>query len=85
MKTPAEIKKALECCMQMQGCKGCPYSGFKCVYELSKDALAYIQQLEKHTHELMVRCAESTEMAALFVQANMARSPKWREQNEGTQ
>ena len=46
MKTPEEIKKAFECCMQMQGCTGCPYSGFKCVYELSKDALAYIKQLE---------------------------------------
>lgn len=46
MKTPEEIKKAFECCMQMQGCKGCPYSGFKCVYELSKDALALIEQLE---------------------------------------
>lgn len=50
MKTPAEIKKAFECCMQMQGCKGCPYSGFKCVYELSKDALIYIRQLEANQH-----------------------------------
>lgn len=47
MKTPEEIKKAFECCMQMQGCKGCPYTGFKCVYELSKDALALIEQLER--------------------------------------
>lgn len=46
MKTPDEIKKAFECCMQMHGCKECSYSGERCTVELSKDTLAYIQELE---------------------------------------
>lgn len=46
MKSPDEIKKAFECCMQMHGCKECSYSGERCTVELSKDALTLIQQLE---------------------------------------
>lgn len=46
MKTPAEIKKAFECCMQMARCANCPYSGEKCALQVSADALAYIEQLE---------------------------------------
>lgn len=80
MKKPEEIKKGLEACVAGE-CHSkrydCPYRmEAECTMAITEDALAYIQQLEKHTHELMVRCAESTEMAALFVQANMARSPK---------
>ena len=46
MKTPAEVKKAFECCMQMAGCADCPYMGEKCALQVSADALAYIEQLE---------------------------------------
>lgn len=46
MKTPEEIKKAFECCMQMVGCANCPYRGEKCALQVSADTLAYIAQLE---------------------------------------
>lgn len=44
MKTPDEIKKALECCANDK-CEECPYDASKCVC-FEKDALEYIQQLE---------------------------------------
>lgn len=52
MKTPDEIKKGLECCMDYQSCvkygiEECPYNDTtKCMDALLADALAYIQQLE---------------------------------------
>lgn len=46
MKTPEEIKKGLDCCARLDGCKKCPYSGEKCVITSTADALAYIQKLE---------------------------------------
>lgn len=52
MKTPSEIKKGLECCACQDGddCSDmCPYSG-RCdidPYALERDALTYIQQLER--------------------------------------
>lgn len=48
MKTPDEIKKALEICAD-GNCYECPYyspTGIKCLYELPADAMNYIQQLE---------------------------------------
>lgn len=54
MKTPEEIKKALECC-GMLGCKECPYAGggSECIEkQLHRDAYAYIQQLEDHIRDL---------------------------------
>ena len=51
-KTPDEIKKGLECCMDYQNCTEgedpqCPYYDVKrCMEALLADALAYIQQLE---------------------------------------
>ena len=47
-----KIKKALEQCMQPQGCGRCPYKGRNCVVELSGDALAYIRQLESKVQEV---------------------------------
>lgn len=52
MKTPEEIKKGLECCMDYQSCaeygeSKCPYNDVtKCMEVLFADALAYIQQFE---------------------------------------
>ena len=50
MKTPDEIKKGLECCVNGYKCsKCCPYylgKITKCTSDLSRDALAYIQRLE---------------------------------------
>ena len=57
-RTPEEIKKGLECCMGVADCLACPYKkeysdGSKsCVETSTKDALAYIQQLENHIGEL---------------------------------
>ena len=55
MKSPDEIKKAIECCWQTRWkegfavCNDCPYLGTlipACKEALERDALAYIQQLE---------------------------------------
>lgn len=48
MKTPEEIKKGLECCLDDCDQVGnCPYSGtFGCDECLKRDALAYIEKLE---------------------------------------
>lgn len=53
MKTPDEIKEGLESCVDYyangcaeQFCDDCPYSENEC-FQLEKDALAYIRQLEK--------------------------------------
>ena len=71
MKTPDEIKKALECCSDSDGfdgdCINCPYKGEKWCGDKSKiDALDYIQQLE---HQIV----ELTEKVALLESAQ----PKW--------
>ena len=54
MKTPEEIKKALEICDEyytQKGCTQCPYfipfSDDPCQWELLPDVIAYIQQLEQ--------------------------------------
>lgn len=50
MKKPEEIKKGLECCITGP-CprKECPYYGLvpSCAYQRTRDALAYIKQLER--------------------------------------
>lgn len=56
MKTPDEIKKALECHQDGRACHYCPYEQvrtfsvdgvtFGCTRYLVTDALAYIEQLE---------------------------------------
>ncbi len=63
MKTPEEIKKGLECCLSVDAlaCCKCPYSGNGCGEdEELKDALAYIQQLERErdaaVEDLKDRC-----------------------------
>lgn len=57
MKTPDEIKKALECCAEIGVCSECHYYnklkfGGECVEIKSIDALNYIRQLENHIGEL---------------------------------
>jgi len=59
MKTPDEIKKGLEQCVNdAYGCNGkCPYfnslsNGVDCAGKLHADALAYIQQLEERNSKL---------------------------------
>lgn len=57
MKSPDEIKKALECCARdcIDPCRGCPYERtMNCVWncKLHEDALAYIQQLEDHIRDI---------------------------------
>lgn len=55
MKTPEEIKKALECCGMMDddGCCKCPYNDGACDFQLERDAFEYIQRLEDHIHCLI--------------------------------
>ena len=54
MKTPDEIKKGLECCIKNseEACYHCPYmidcETFGNAGNHSRDALAYITQLEQH-------------------------------------
>ena len=57
MKTPDEIKKALECHKDGRACHDCPYEQvrtfsvdgvtFGCSHDIVADALAYIEQLER--------------------------------------
>lgn len=76
MKTPAEIKKGLEYCInELYVCESCPYHeyiGLGCTRMRNEDALDYIERLEKHTRNLMEMVSESTEMAVLFAQSYMA-------------
>ena len=54
MKTPEEIKKGLECCTtgNYLSCRKCPYEQGGCGEDENlKDALAYIQQLERERDE----------------------------------
>lgn len=54
MKTPDEIKKALECCFyDSEQCGECPYYPVSCDRELVRDAREYIQQLEAQNAELL--------------------------------
>ena len=76
MKTPDEIKKALECCSEISVCSECPYYnklkfGGECVEIKSTDTLAYIQQLENHIGELTEKVAQLE-----------AAQPKWISVNE---
>lgn len=54
---PDEIKKGLECCADVGRCiEACPYGEDwhpKCVIQKSRDALAYIQQLERERDALL--------------------------------
>ena len=65
MKTPEDIKKGLELCSADYGnlnCNKCtyesdPYSA-SCITELEKDALAYIQQLERERDAAVAQLKE---------------------------
>lgn len=54
MKTPDEIKKALECCGADKPCGECPYRPEvdSCIGMITRDALDYIQQLESQVADL---------------------------------
>lgn len=63
MKTPDEIKEALECCAEISVCSECPYYnklnfGGECVEIKSIDALNYIRQLENQIGELTEKVAQ---------------------------
>ena len=54
MKSPDEIKKALECCFyESAQCRECPYYPTTCDRELVRDAREYIRQLEAQNAELL--------------------------------
>lgn len=85
MKKPEEIKKGLECCFTKgKGCDYCPYvdeDGVICNNgELGKDAITFIEQLEKLLHESFERNAPALEAAyglAGKVKQLEAKVPKW--------
>lgn len=66
MKTPDDIKKAHECCIDMMCHMGeCAYESERnnwekggCFNERGRDALAYIKQLENHIGELTEKVAQ---------------------------
>lgn len=55
MKTPYEIKKGLECCLENRTCNGCPYyvplTGGECLINLRADSRTRILQLEHERDE----------------------------------
>ena len=59
MKTPEEIRKALECCSKAEDCIDCldlecPYvvkGGYNCINKMTADVLEYIRDLAKMTPE----------------------------------
>jgi hypothetical protein len=72
MKTPDEIKKGMECCMDYRSCTDyreakCPYNDIgECADALLADALALIQQLEAKDTKQYHRIAElEKELAAV--------------------
>ena len=75
-KTHDEIKKGLECCMDHEGtCELCPYADGECraFEQLSKDALALIQQLEAQNAKLSGEMGQlQAERDALMSQAKTA-------------
>ena len=65
-RTPEEIKKGLECCTsdRMDSCDECPYQGRPCNdIENLKDALAYIQQLERGRDAAVADMTELMQLA----------------------
>ena len=63
LKSPEEIKKGLECCNTVgANCDDCPYDG-ECMLPFGnnpeRDALAYIEQLERREWELFERLSSA--------------------------
>lgn len=52
MKSPNEIKRALNTCMNCTKCENCPYNGEGCSEALAADALGYIWRLETENARL---------------------------------
>lgn len=55
MKTPDEIKKGLKICYMGIDCEKCPYDTGPapvCYDDMKRDALTYIQQLEKRLSDV---------------------------------
>ncbi len=55
MKTPEEVKKALECCASLGfgNCARCPYNNDAQCVHLVEDGLAYIKHLEANMSNLL--------------------------------
>lgn len=81
MKTPDEIKKALECCFyDSEQCMDCPYYPISCDRELVRDAREYIRQLEaerdaavRDLTEMAQDTDESCEYCEMFKTPNCSR------------
>ena len=56
MKTPEEIRLGLKQCYTIGSCNECPYEKYgACTDILSRDALAYIEQLEERIDLMMIQ------------------------------
>lgn len=61
MKTPEEIKRALELCSGAGDCEECPYynnNDAECGHDKNREALAYIHYLEEGAEVMMGRVRE---------------------------
>lgn len=77
MKTPEEIKKALEGCIK-EDCGGCPYVS-DCLmktHPLESDALVYINYLEEHV-EAYMRQSERVENLDLVSRSELLKKAGW--------
>lgn len=70
MKTPEEIKRGMECCINLteldDSCSPCPYCGEKLACaDKDIDALAYIRQLEREK-EALSNIVKKSDYACLY-------------------
>ena len=90
MKTPDEIKKALECHKDGSACNDCPYKhgrtfsmervAFSCSRDIITDALAYIEQLESRV-EPKNRVLTLEEVEA-YCEGGADATPLWYEEKD---
>jgi hypothetical protein len=81
MKTPEEIKKALECCFYDSAqCGECPYYPVSCDRELVRDAREYIRQLEAENERLLnsydAALCETSDMHSICKDMEV-KAPRW--------
>lgn len=90
MRTPEELKESLNACFVKMSCAGCNYPrstiGFKCIVDMCKDALTYIEQLEEKIDLMMIQmhgdcglCKHKDEMGARCAECVTSKKnrPNW--------
>jgi hypothetical protein len=90
MRTPEELKESLNACFVKKSCAGCNYPrsiiGFKCIVDMCKDALTYIEQLEEKIDLMLIQmhgdcglCKHKDEMGARCAECVTSKKdrPNW--------